>query len=166
MARRRISDDDKQPETKVDDFPYTDAEDEAEEAAPAPKATPAPAEAPQRRRVAKEAPEAQAPDESAPARRLAIVKPLPDDDGPPVLPLPRAVAEPGTQVTVTWGKELFSPKQFHTFEVGPFVAVVTTRPGESIAQASERAMADLAAYAEKERDRKRASYERACENRR
>jgi len=163
MARRRVVDDSTQAQEapKNDDFPFHDPPDDMESLAAqaieaAPKIQQSAEDAPRRRRVAQDAPTPTAVSEDAPAGRPAQLGTLLTVGGP---------VEVGTQVTVTWGKELFSPKQFHTFEVGPFVAIVTTRPGESIAQASDRAMSELSAYAEKERERKRQSYERALSSR-
>lgn len=68
-------------------------------------------------------------------------------------------------VTVTWGKELFSPKQFHTYEVGPFVATGPVLAGETLAQAHARIYAELSEFAEKERTRKRESFMRALQER-
>ncbi len=73
-----------------------------------------------------------------------------------------AEADPtGESVSVTWAKELFTPQRFHTIEVGPFVASGPVRPGESRAEAAMRLNEDLRAFAEKERDRKIASYLKA-----
>lgn len=69
----------------------------------------------------------------------------------------------GNEVTVVWGKELFSPASFHTFEVGPFTATTRVIPGETFSVAAERAMEDLRRFAEKERERKKASYLRMVE---
>jgi hypothetical protein len=68
----------------------------------------------------------------------------------------------GQSVTVVWGKELYSPRQFHTYEVGPFTATTAVLPGETIAGAAARAMGDLRQFAEQERERKRADYERSA----
>ena len=46
-------------------------------------------------------------------------------------------------VTVTWGKEGFSPVQFHVFEVGPYTATTRLRPGETVEQAVLRVRAKL-----------------------
>lgn len=67
----------------------------------------------------------------------------------------------GQTVTVVWGKELYSPKQFHTYEVGPFTATTTVIPGETFERAAERAMEDLRRFADAERERKRAAYLKA-----
>lgn len=60
----------------------------------------------------------------------------------------------GDEVRVVWGSELFSPRQFHTFTVGPFELTTRVRAGETPAQAMERANAQLAAFAKSEYDRK------------
>jgi hypothetical protein len=70
----------------------------------------------------------------------------------------------GSEVTVVWGKELFSPASFHTFEVGPFSATVAVLEGETFSMAADRAMRDLRGWAEAERDRKKASYLRMVES--
>lgn len=67
-------------------------------------------------------------------------------------------ADEGTEVTVCWGEEKFSPMQYNSFGVGPFFAKGKTRPGESIYDASQRLMQDIAAFAERERSRKVKDY--------
>lgn len=61
-------------------------------------------------------------------------------------------------VTLTWAREGQSPRQFHVWEVGPFTWTTTVRPGETHAQAAERLSKELTAFAEAERERKKASY--------
>jgi hypothetical protein len=161
MARRRVTEDDSDNMS-----PTAPADDQVSVANDASASPAAPQDAPTRRRSVAEPPKDDQPGEKPAQRRLHAVSTPPEDEGGRAAPFATEGSEPGTEVTVTWGKELFSPRQFHTFEVGPFVAVVTTRPGESIAQASERAMAELKVFAEAERDRKRASYERLLESKR
>jgi len=74
-------------------------------------------------------------------------------------------AEAGQEVTVNWGEETFSPKQFHTFRVGPFTATTRTLPGETVAMAAERAMSALRVWAEAERVKKRDSFMKMIEAR-
>jgi hypothetical protein len=64
----------------------------------------------------------------------------------------------GDEVRVVWGNELFSPKQFHTFTVGPFELTTKVRRGETPAQAMARATAQLAEFAQAEHERKRTIY--------
>jgi hypothetical protein len=68
--------------------------------------------------------------------------------------VPRGTVGAPETITVTWGQETFTPKQFHTFHVGPFVATGAIRPDETRAQAMERLYEDLRLFAEKERERK------------
>lgn len=95
-----------------------------------------------------------------------VAFPVPPIPQAPSNPGPAAVhaspaAGPGETVSMTWGKELFSPTRFHTYEVGPFTEQTTVRPGETVAQARERLRASLEKFAEEERVRKRDSYFRA-----
>ena len=66
----------------------------------------------------------------------------------------------GDTVTVVWGKELFSQRQFHTIEVGPFTATTTLLPEETLSMAADRAMRELRGWAEHERERKIEEYKR------
>lgn len=78
----------------------------------------------------------------------------------PIHVAPRST-EPGApleSVTVAWGEELLSPVQYNTLKVGPFSATVQVMAGETREQALVRAYASLQAFAEKERERKIASY--------
>lgn len=61
-------------------------------------------------------------------------------------------------VTATWGKELFSPQPFHTFEVGPFSLTVVVPPGHSPRDVLDAAYKTLDAFASLERERKRAAF--------
>lgn len=119
------------------------------------------------------------PKDEKPARRRAAIDPEPEREVsktfgrstehlPPASPLagesgPLAGVLAGQEVTVVWGEELFSPQQFHTFKVGPFTATTRVLPGETFEKAAERAMGDLRLFAEKEREKKRASYLRMVE---
>ena len=60
-------------------------------------------------------------------RRTAIV---PEDD---------TLLSVGDEVTVTAGRETYTPIRFHTFEVGPFAVTTRVRQGETGQQAFERA---------------------------
>lgn len=57
-------------------------------------------------------------------------------------------------VTVTWGKETFTPVRFNSFDVGPFSITVARVPGEGIDELRKRAQAHLERVAEEEFDRK------------
>lgn len=50
-------------------------------------------------------------------------------------------------VTVTWGEAVVSPKQYHSYRVGPFSATETVAPGESIEDALARAQRAVNAHA-------------------
>lgn len=50
-------------------------------------------------------------------------------------------------VTVTWGEAVVSPKQYHSYRVGPFTATETVAPGETIDAALERAQRALNGHA-------------------
>lgn len=50
-------------------------------------------------------------------------------------------------VTVTWGEAVVSPKQYHSYRVGPFSATVTVGDGETVEQAMERAQRALNQHA-------------------
>lgn len=80
-------------------------------------------------------------------------------------PVANTFSEPETDegpstgsVTVTWGEEIFSPQQFHTWKVGPFSSTVNIREGESLVDCARRAMRELTVFAEAEREKKKASY--------
>lgn len=64
----------------------------------------------------------------------------------------------GETVSATWGEEQFSPKQFHSFRVGPFSATTRLRQGETRQQALERLNAELREFAEAEKRRKYEGY--------
>lgn len=50
-------------------------------------------------------------------------------------------------VTATWGEATVSPKQYHTYRVGPFSATDSVRDGETVDQALERVQKALNAHA-------------------
>jgi superfamily II DNA or RNA helicase len=64
----------------------------------------------------------------------------------------------GEEVTATWGEELFTPRQFNSFRVGPFTYTTKVRRGESVEQAYSRALTFVTHVAEQERARKHKSY--------
>lgn len=64
-------------------------------------------------------------------------------------------------VMVTWGEEMYRVADFCNYRVGPFSAVVTPRPGETIARAAGRVMAELEEFASVERERKREAFVKA-----
>lgn len=66
-------------------------------------------------------------------------------------------------VTVTFGKETFSPIQFYSFEVGPFSATTQVLEGETLDQAVVRARIRLEAIHKEEFESKlRGHIERAA----
>lgn len=71
---------------------------------------------------------------------------------------PQEPADEGTEVTVSWGEEKFSPVQYNSFSVGPYFAKGKTRAGESVMQASNRLMRGLCEFAEHERKTKTDGY--------
>lgn len=64
-------------------------------------------------------------------------------------------------VTVTWAEETFTPVNYNTFKVGPFVLEGAVREGETSAEASARLYAEITAVAEKARDAKAVSFRSA-----
>jgi hypothetical protein len=62
--------------------------------------------------------------------------------------------ESAATVTVTWGKETFTPVRFNSFDVGPFSITVARVPGEELDELRKRAQAHLERIAEEEFDRK------------
>jgi hypothetical protein len=61
-------------------------------------------------------------------------------------------------VTVTWGEELFSPRQWHAYRVGPFTISAPLLKDETVTQAVKRLSDELAEIARAERVRKRQEY--------
>lgn len=51
-------------------------------------------------------------------------------------------------LTVTLGAQKFAPVQYHSFDVGPYVAQVELEAGETFEQARERTMSKLRAMAD------------------
>ena len=95
------------------------------------------------------------------------------DPGPPPLPpavtpsSQRSPAHPPPSVhvapeagvlTVTWGEELYQPRTWHSYRVGPFTISAKLAPGETVSQATKRLMDELAEVADAERSRKRDLY--------
>jgi len=62
-------------------------------------------------------------------------------------------------VTVTWGREVRTPRQYHTVEIGPFSHTGPVLPGETPTQAMERMLTELEEFAEGARDRKIRQFE-------
>jgi hypothetical protein len=63
--------------------------------------------------------------------------------GAPTMKVQRWTDEPIDDVTVTWGEEVYSPVQYNSFRLGPYSMTTAVRPGETRAQAFERAYDDL-----------------------
>lgn len=61
-------------------------------------------------------------------------------------------------VTVTWGKEVFRPLQYHSLEIGPFQATVERADGETLQAAIDRAIAELEKAAGRELESKARSF--------
>jgi hypothetical protein len=80
--------------------------------------------------------------------------PEPTDKGRSTSPASANAEESGESVSVTYGPELFSPRQFNNFTVGPFVVQTTVRQGETRLQAMQRASDDLRQFASIEYQRK------------
>jgi hypothetical protein len=57
------------------------------------------------------------------------------------------VNEPLDEVTVFFGEQKFSPVQYQSFSVGPFIMKTKVRPGESPEDAMARAYAALEKHA-------------------
>jgi len=72
-----------------------------------------------------------------------------------------SVSGVGEVVEVTWGEEVFSPKQYNSFRVGPFSASTRVCEGETRVQAMARLNAALAAFAEEAFEQKRVAFLRA-----
>jgi hypothetical protein len=59
-----------------------------------------------------------------------------------------ASAPPGTQITVVWGEETFSPVQYNSFRIGGHSVTVVVQDGESALDAWKRGWALLEQAAE------------------
>lgn len=66
--------------------------------------------------------------------------------------------DPRETVTVTWGEEIFTPRQYHSFRVGPFSGTTVVREGETRVDAGRRLRRELKALAEEDRLDKHRSY--------
>jgi hypothetical protein len=66
--------------------------------------------------------------------------------------------ENATELTVTWGREVFQPMKFHAFEIGSFQLTVRVGDGETVQQAADRALDELEAIADREFERKSARF--------
>ena len=60
-----------------------------------------------------------------------------------VLKMPAMKGRPGDTITVTYGKELFAPIQYHSFEIGPFTYTTQIQENEDAEIAATRAYAFL-----------------------
>lgn len=69
-----------------------------------------------------------------------------------------AKAPTGQTVTVTAGEEIFTPRQYHTYKVGPFTASAYVLEGETIAQATRRVLAQLEQVFVEAHAQKKAAY--------
>jgi hypothetical protein len=68
---------------------------------------------------------------------------------------PQFIPSPsGERVVFHYGPELFAPKQFNNFVVGPFQVETTTRPGESVTDALQRLSDEVRKFASLEYKRK------------
>lgn len=63
--------------------------------------------------------------------------------------------DPGDEVTVTFAPEKYAPIQFHSFDLGPFIARTKVRPDETGEEALIRAYKVLEAFARKTYPQKR-----------
>lgn len=73
--------------------------------------------------------------------------------------LPSAKQERGQEFEASWPEEAYGkPGSFSSYRVGPFRAKGHVMPGETLPQAFERVMADLAVVAAKERIRARDAF--------
>lgn len=61
-----------------------------------------------------------------------------------------AALGPGDQLSITIGREKYSPTKYNTFEIGPFSATVTVRPHETGDQAAMRCYRTLLELSEAE----------------
>ena len=68
------------------------------------------------------------------------------------------VAVVGERIIAVYGRELFQPKQFNTFEIGPFTYETVIRPDEHPEDAANRALEVLRKIAQEEFTRKMKDY--------
>lgn len=61
-------------------------------------------------------------------------------------------------ITVTWSEEVYTPRQYQSFRVGPFSRTIVVKANEDAMEVMDRAYRELEAFALKVRDRKRANY--------
>jgi len=64
----------------------------------------------------------------------------------------------GDPITVTWGREVYSPIRYHSFEVGPFAMSSTLSGNETVGHAVERLHGALEAAARVEYRKKLTAY--------
>lgn len=62
------------------------------------------------------------------------------------------------QLTVTWGKEGYQPRQYHNMDLGPFVMTVQVEPGDNVVEVYEKMRAELDEIAKKEFEVKLSAY--------
>lgn len=110
-------------------------------------------------------------------RRRAIRQATPDqaDKAPPAAAQPSPLLDPraldghvvgaltakaptGQMVTVTAAEEIFTPRQYHTYKVGPFTASAYVLEGETIAQATRRVLEQLEQVFAEAHAQKKAAY--------
>lgn len=96
----------------------------------------------------------QAPPVAAQAASLSDPRAL---DGQVVGALP-AKGWTGQTVTVTAAEEVFTPRQYHTYKVGPFTATAYIYEGETVAQATRRVLAQLEQVFAEAHAQKKAAY--------
>lgn len=68
------------------------------------------------------------------------------------------VAPETGMVTVTWGEEMFQPRAWHAYRVGPFTISAPLLPKETVSQAITRLSTELEIVVRTERARKHAAY--------
>lgn len=76
-------------------------------------------------------------------------------------PVSTHVAPESGVVTVTWGEEMYQPRQWHSYRVGPFTISAPILKGETVSQAVMRLTQELAEVARHARVVKRQEYQKA-----
>lgn len=61
-------------------------------------------------------------------------------------------------VTLTWSEELYTPKQYQSFRVGPFSRTLIIEEDEDAMEVMDRAYKEMEVFAKKITERKRAAY--------
>ena len=72
--------------------------------------------------------------------------------------LEEVIENAGDRITITYGKEIYSPVSYNTYEVGPFSIETTVRQGETYEQAFERGYNQLIAIAARAFEHKRKQF--------